>query len=257
MCLLALAWKQHPRLRLLAAANRDEFHERPTRAAQFWPDQPELLAGQDKKAGGSWLGLSRQGRFAAVTNVREPGAETGHLSRGHLVRDFLLGRQPAMDFLQQLRPQASQYAGFNLLLCDGQSLAYFSNRNGSVPRLLEPGIYALSNHQLDTPWPKLLRLKQQFAQQLEQGQLDDATLFQLLRDEQAANPEDLPDTGLAKDWEHRLSAPFVITPDYGTRCSTLLSLWEDGSLRFRERRFDPAGQVQGDSLYRMSWENPH
>jgi len=254
MCLLAIAWRQHPRLRLMAAGNRDEFHARPTEAAAFWPDQPDLLAGRDKTAGGTWLGLSRQGRFAAVTNVREPGAPTGDRSRGELTADFLAGGHALSEYLEAVAARGEQYAGFNLLLSDGKQLGYVSNRDPSGPRLLAPGIYAVSNHLLDSPWPKLLRLRHRFERQLNAGRVGADTLYRLLDDREPARLEDLPDTGLPPEVERRLSAPFVLGPEYGTRCASLAWLWEDGIAHFRERRFDPHGRIQGESPFRFSWE---
>ncbi|MCP1728258.1 uncharacterized protein with NRDE domain [Natronospira proteinivora] len=254
MCLLAIAWKQHPRLRLMAAGNRDEFHARPTEAAAFWPDRPDLLAGRDRTAGGTWLGLSRQGRFAAVTNVREADAAPGERSRGELTADFLDGGSNLSSYLEQVAVKGDQYAGFNLLLSDGERLGYVSNRDPAGPRILEAGIYAVSNHLLDSPWPKLLRLRHRFERQLNAGRVGAESLYRLLDDREPARPQDLPDTGLPPELERRLSAPFVLGTEYGTRCASLAWLWEDGIAHFRERRFDAGGHIQGESPFRFTWE---
>jgi uncharacterized protein with NRDE domain len=164
MCLILIAWQAHPDYPLVVAANRDEFFARPTAAAAFWPDAPQVLAGRDLEAGGTWLGVSRQRRFAALTNYREGGRQrVDARSRGALVADFLTSRASPVAYLTQLETAAAEYNGFNLVVGDGESLAYYSNRGDGQPRWLKPGIYGLSNHLLDTPWPKLASAKAAFA----------------------------------------------------------------------------------------------
>ncbi|MDQ2069696.1 NRDE family protein [Natronospira bacteriovora] len=260
MCLLVVAWQSHPAIRLLAAGNRDEFHARPTEAAGFWPDHPELLAGRDVTAGGTWMGISRQGRFAAITNVRpglgeDPGRPGRH-SRGELPVDFLTSRHTTDDFLLDVQNRANDYDGFNLLVCDGEHLGYYSNRDGRAPQRLGPGVHALSNHRLETPWPKLLRLRSGFEAALQEGRLDSRHLLSLLKNSDTAEPGQLPDTGLDPELERRLSAAFVLGQDYGTRSSTLVWLHEDGHGEFLERRYGPYGQEQGDKVFRLTIESP-
>ncbi len=158
MCLIVFAWRQHPDFPLIVAANRDEFYERPTLAADFWADHPEVLGGRDLKEMGTWLGITRKGRFAALTNYRDPlHVRADAPSRGWLVRDFLTGERGAEDYLARLRDRGAAYNGFSLILGDAAGLYYYSNRGEEGPAALAPGVYGLSNHLLDTPWPKVRR----------------------------------------------------------------------------------------------------
>lgn len=237
MCLIALAWRAHPRYDLVLAANRDEFHARAADAAAFWPDAPQVFGGRDRAQGGSWLALSTAGRLAAVTNVRrmqvpDPAAP----SRGALVADYVrVGREP-----QQL----SRYAGFNLLLWDGGAPRYLSNQ--APPQTLAPGVHGLSNATLNTPWPKLLRLRETLSHWCAAGTSDPAPLFAALRDERAAEDHELPDTGVGLEMERLLSAPFIRSSRYGTRASTLVCIRGEHA-EFTELRFDDQGQLSGRS----------
>lgn len=244
MCLIVVGWHAHPDLPLVVTANRDEFYARPSAPAGRWPDHPQILGGRDLEAGGTWLGFAESGRFAAVTNVREPGTPKGSRSRGGLTRDFLLGEQHAADYLAAIDGQV--YSGFNLLVADRDSLWYCSNRNGS-PRPLAPGIYGLSNHLLDTPWPKLLSARQRFAGAMA-ALPDTKPLFDILADDEIITDEHLPRTGVSLEWERRLSAIFVRSENYGTRASTVLTLARDGAIRLEERSFGPYGQPLQSSL---------
>ena len=237
MCLIVVGWRVHPDFPLVAAANRDEFHARPTAVANFWANAPEVIAGRDLEAGGTWLGITRSGRFAAVTNVREPGAAKGIHSRGRLTQAFLEGRQTPADHVGRI--EMGNYAGFNLLVGDGQSLWYCSNR-GAKPLELSPGVYGLSNHLLDSPWPKLLTARQGFAQAMTRLP-DREPLFGILADDEIVPDTELPDTGIPLDWERRLSAIFVRAEGYGTRASTVVVQSTDGSISFEERSFGPGG----------------
>ncbi|GBG03523.1 hypothetical protein AZSI13_28500 [Azospira sp. I13] len=241
MCLILLAWQVHPDYPLAVCANRDEFHARPTAVADFWADAPQVLAGRDLQAGGTWLGISRSGRFAAVTNYRDPTAPEGPRSRGDLTRQFLTGTASPDTFLQGLNPD--DYGGFNLFLGDDQGLWYYANRERRI-RPLAPGIYGLSNHLLDTPWPKLVEAKERFAQALPRLP-DTAPLFELLANPTRWPDEHLPDTGVSLEWERILSAIFVAAPGYGTRASTVLTRAKDGQVCLLERSFNEAG-VQGE-----------
>lgn len=244
MCLIVVGWRVNPDFPLVVAANRDEFYARPSAPAGRWPDHPQVLGGRDLEAGGTWLGITESGRFAAVTNVREPGAAQGSRSRGLLTRDFLLGEQTAGDYAAAI--DGSLYSGFNLLLADGDSLCYRSNRDGA-PRLLAPGVYGLSNHLLDTPWPKLVSARRRFAEVLPMLP-DTQGLFAILADDGIVPDIDLPQTGVSLEWERRLSAIFVRSENYGTRASTVLALAADGRIRLEERSFGPDGRPLQSSL---------
>lgn len=249
MCLLVVAWMSHPRYRLVVAGNRDEFHERPTAPLGWWADEPAILAGRDLRAGGTWLGLSRSGRFGFVTNFRDSDAAPGaHApSRGQLVPGFLRERGPSERFLEMVRTGAERFAGFNLLVGDATCLYYYSNIGNEPPRALPPGIYGLSNHRLDEPWPKLMRTRERFAAALADADPDPARLIDLLADRTPAAYESPPDPGLPPDLERALSAPFVLHERYGTRCSTVLLVEHPGRTIVHERRFDPLGAQSGST----------
>lgn len=264
MCLLVLSWQAHPRYRLVVAANRDEFHDRPAAPMAKWPE-PDILAGRDLRANGTWLGLDRRRRFGVVTNFRDlQRPQPGAPSRGTLIPRYLGGEISAGDFLAGLEPDGPRYSGFNLLLADGDSLWYATNRTdplavpaaGASPfrRPLPPGIYGLSNQFLDTPWPKLRRVRRRFESWLSQLGAAPATeeLFAILDDRTTVESEaDLPRTGLSPEWERILSAPFVLNPDYGTRCSTVLLLEHSGACLLIERRFDRQGAPSGESKWAL------
>ena len=239
MCLIIVGWQVCPEYPLIVAANRDEFYARPTAVVACWADTPSVVAGRDLEAGGTWLGVADRGRFAAVTNVREPGSPAGRLSRGCLTRDFLTGTMPAGAFVEDLSGEA--YSGFNLLVADESSLWYRSNRNGAARELM-PGTYGVSNHLLDTPWPKLTSAKRSFSQAIERS-LDESRLFALLADDEIVPDDALPATGVPLAWERLLSAIFVRSPDYGTRASTVVVRRRDGSGFLYERSFDAQGMI--------------
>jgi uncharacterized protein with NRDE domain len=246
MCLLVVAWLSHPRYRLVVAGNRDEFHDRPTAPLGWWSDLPGVLAGRDLRANGTWMGVARGDRFGIVTNFRnaEAPAPVESPSRGQLVPRFLsVDREPG-PFLEELRATADRFAGFNLLLGDASSLHYYTNATRQPPRALPPGIYGLSNHQLDEPWPKLVRTRQRFAAELVRDDPAPETLFDVLAD-RAPAADGLPATGLPADLERALSAPFVRHERYGTRCSTVVLVEHAGRTIVHERRFDSAGAQSG------------
>ena len=244
MCLILLAWQCHPRYPLVVAANRDEFFARPTAAAWFWADAPDVFAGRDLEAGGTWLGITRHGRFAALTNYRDPQRQLpGKRTRGELVAGFLCGTGSPAAYANGIAASGGNYNGFNLLVADRDALHCVSNVDG-VARRLAPGIYGLSNHLLDTPWPKIARARGRLADSLD-AVPDTAPLFDLLRDETIAPDAELPRTGVSLEWERLLSAAFVRSPDYGTRNSTVALLGIDGHADFEERSFGPGGVPAG------------
>jgi uncharacterized protein with NRDE domain len=250
MCLVVLAYDSHPQHALILAANRDEFHSRPTQDAHWWHDEPAILGGRDLLAGGSWLALHRNGRFAAVTNDRD--ADSRHdapRSRGELVTGFLRSGLPALEFLQGI--DGRDYAGFNLLVGARDELAYLSNR-GDGPRVLPAGIYGLSNATLDTPWHKVERSKSQLTRLIAEDCIDDTQLLRLLSSRDRAPAGDVDNGRLPFATAHAITAPFIVLPEYGTRCSTIVRADRSGCWQFLERRFDPAGGCTGESRFSFS-----
>ena len=260
MCLLVLAWRAHPRYRLIVAANRDEYHDRPAEPLAPWLDPRGLLAGRDLRAGGTWLGIDRRRRFGVITNYRErQSAPSGAPSRGGLLPAYLTAAAGVAAYLGALAPAADQYGGFNLLLADVDSLWYGSNRTEPFARQLEPGIYGLSNHRLDSPGPKLTRVRDAFERWLEQSasgpEAEPGALLEMLNDRRPAGAADpAPADPASACWERALSAPFVEHPEFGTRCSTVLLLETSGAVRMCERRFDRLGSPCGQSEYRFGPE---
>jgi len=240
MCLILVAWRVHPEYPCIVAANRDEFHARRTAAAHWWPDKPLILGGRDLAAGGTWLGITRTGRFAALTNFR--GAEpqrSGAPSRGALVTHMLDSNGTVTDELAYLRRVGPDYSGFNVIVCDRERLGVYESVRGDG-RALAAGIYGLSNHLLDTPWPKVQKAKSKLEAAL--FDVTDATsLLELLRDDRPAPDEQLPRTGVSVDWERLLSSAFVRAADYGTRCSTVVRIDRHGTAFFDEWSWDAAG----------------
>jgi uncharacterized protein with NRDE domain len=243
MCLIVFAHHAHAAYRLVVAANRDEWFRRPTAAAAFWDDAPEVFAGRDLEQRGAWLGVTTTGRFAAITNFRDPGSHLPDApSRGRLVSDFLRSSATPLAYLERLRPDAAAYNGFSLLVGDGASLCYFSNREREV-RSLAPGIYGLSNSFLDVPWPKVRLGKERLARQLN-ARVDVDALLALLDDTRTAPDEELPRTGVSSEWERQLSALRIVADGYGTRSSTALLIGTEGEVSIAERSFDEHGRAQ-------------
>ncbi len=246
MCLILLAWRVHPDYPLVVAANRDEFFVRPSAPAAFWPEAPQILAGRDLEAGGTWLGISRDQRFAALTNYREGAQPVATArSRGALVADFLAGNDPPAAYLAQTAAGGAAYNGFNLFVGDHESLGYYSNRGDRRPRWLPPGIYGLSNHLLDTPWPKLASAKAAFADALATLPAR-AAFFSLLGDQEIVADTHLPATGVPLEWERILSAVFVSSANYGTRAATLITRRRDGQTSLAERSFGAGAVAIGE-----------
>lgn len=250
MCLILMAYHSHPCYPLLVAANRDEFLDRPTAPLAFWDDAPHVLAGRDLRQGGTWMGVTRSGRFAAITNYRDamrtlPSAP----SRGQLVSDYLCGDEPARVFLNRLRLNAGDYNGFNLVLGDADGLFYYSNRADAL-QVLTPGVYGLSNHLLDTPWPKLARGRDALRRLLERRMEPTADeLLALLTDRTPAPDGELPCTGVPLAWERWLSPIFIDAPDYGTRSSTVLLADSGGRAHMVEMTWGGAAKRE----FRLGW----
>lgn len=247
MCLIAFAWKTHPRWALVLAGNRDEFHARPSAALARWPDAP-VIAGRDLEAGGTWLGVTPQGRCGVVTNVRDPRLPQTGRSRGLLVTDWLRGAADADAHAQALCAVAGEYRPFNLLTFDAQAAYYLGNRPGPRVQAVEPGIHGLSNADFNTPWPKTRQLMERLRLWLAGNTPDDLEpLFEALADERPADDDALPDTGIGKERERWLSSAFVRGDRYGTRASTVVLVERGGGGRIVERRFGPAGHPDGQT----------
>lgn len=251
MCLILIAHHPGTEAPLTVLANRDEFYTRPSLPAEPWQECPELVAGRDLVSGGTWFGACRD-RWAAVTNFRE-GARNRDVhsskSRGWLVRDYLCGSAAPADFLARIENK-SEFAGFNLLLGNAGELWYLSSHTTGA-RLLSPGFYGLSNHLLDTPWPKVIHGKTGLKRLVGQSTFHYEAAFALLADTRCATDDKLPDTGIPLEWERALSAIFVRMPDYGTRCSTILTATSGGLYHFSERRFTGAPESWQESEF--SW----
>ena len=248
MCVIVVAWRAHADYPLVVAANRDEFHERPSAAAHFWDDRPGILGGRDLECMGTWLGMTRAGKFAAVTNVRDgTDTRTGERSRGLLASEFLGNGAPAAQYAARTAAEGDSYRGFNLLAADADELWWVSNR-GDGPRRLAPGVYGVSNHLLDTPWPKVVRAKARLAEVMEVAPALDS-IFELLADDAHAPDPELPDTGVGLERERLLSPAKIVSGTYGTRCSTALTVATDGTVKFAERAFDREGREQDTVRY--------
>ena len=245
MCLVLVAWQQHEQWPLIVAGNRDEFHARPTEGLHWWPDNPQVLAGRDLQAGGTWLAVGRNGRFATVTNHRDAvPPEPGLRSRGELVTGFITSDMAPLDYAAEL--DRDDYAGFNLFVCDGQSLAYASNRDGE-PRELAPGLYGVANAGLDAAWHKTVVSKERLRERLGSGKLKPNGLLKLLNDRERAPESEVEANGLDFALAHAVTAPFVVQPDYGTRSSTIVLFDRKGNVDVTERRFLSDGSLRGES----------
>jgi len=242
MCLITFAYKKHSQYRLILAANRDEFYDRKTDAASFWKDKPDILAGRDLQAGGTWLGINRNGRFAAITNYREGNSNPAPLSRGQLVTDFLEKNPSTENYIHSIEANQHNYNGYNLLIDDGLNLGYCSNRHHQ-PQILSAGIYGLSNHLLNTPWPKTQLACHNLQSLLAQDVLKSEQLIEVLASKTLFDDPLLPTTGIDPQLERALSAPFVDLDGYGTRCSTALLMDYEGNIDFFEQSFSQGVKV--------------
>lgn len=237
MCLIVFGYKAHSSYDLIFAANRDENHSRPTRAAKYWDNYTHLLAGKDLKAGGTWLGINKLGAMAAITNYRDPAIQKENSpSRGHLVLDFLKNSGSPENYLKNVDRKANAYNGFSLVLGNMRKLMFYSNQQ-QTKKVIEPGIHGLSNHLLDTPWPKVERAKEGLRQVMEEPEISEDALFSLLADEEKPSEEQLPDTGIPHHLEKKVSPIFIKSEDYGTRSSTVLLIHKNGEVTFTEKRF--------------------
>jgi uncharacterized protein with NRDE domain len=249
MCLIVLAINQHPKYKLILAANRDEYYDRPSAPPAFWEEAPQVLAGKDLKGGGTWLGITKAGRIAAITNYRDPASVmTDAPSRGWLVRDYLLSKDDPASYLKKVRKDGNRYNGFNLIVGHKEELFWYSNRGEEILHL-SPGLYGISNRLLNTPWPKVTRSKKRLADLLANHENPSSEgLFELLRDRSLAPDDMLPVTGVGMEWERILSSVYITSPTYGTRSSTLILLDVKDRVTFMDRTFnsppEPIASVQ-------------
>lgn len=247
MCLINFQFDDHPKYKLILAANRDEFYLRPTETAHFWNDEPGLLAGRDLMQMGTWLGVTKTGRIAALTNFRDPSVpDADKISRGAIVRNFLASDMDPRQFMESLIPE--DYAGFNLLAGDAKKLYYYNNIEPVVQRV-DPGIHGLSNHFLDTPWPKVVKGNMYLERYISDTQeIRTEDLFAFLNDAEQAAENALPDTGVGSEMERVLSSMFIRTPEYGTRSSTVVLIGHDGHVTFAERTYDK-GELKDENVF--------
>ncbi len=252
MCLILFSYRSHPVYPIIIAANRDEFYARPTSPASFWKDAPDLLAGRDLKDGGTWLGITRSGRVAAITNYRDPGTfKPDAPSRGGLVSSFLLGDESPEEYLLKVNHNIERYNGFNLILGAGGKFFSFASTTGAFCEL-KPGMHGLSNHLLDTPWPKVERGKRLLA--IETSDYRDPCsdrIFDIMADGWRPEDRDLPKTGVTLEWERKLSSIFIGSDDYGTRSSTIILMNFKGEVSFIERTFSPGAAGYETKRYEL------
>ena len=244
MCLILLSYDAHPVYRMVLAANRDEYYDRPTAPLAFYDDSPDILGGRDLKHQGMWLGVTRSGRIASITNYRDPEFNILNApSRGFLVRGFLAGDSSPKDYLEKVQSGKDRYNGYNLLVGDRSELFYYSNRGDRILKLT-PGTYGLSNHLLDTPWPKITKGKSGLENLLNgRGNIDSEDIFKLLRDGSCPPDPMLPDTGVGIEWERILSPLFITSEFYGTRSSSIVLIEREGEITFMERTFIPEASI--------------
>lgn len=240
MCILLMAIGIHPNYKLILASNRDEYYSRPSSPADFWEDRPDILAGRDQKAEGTWLGITRKGRVGVLTNYRDPSSlRKDAPSRGDLVDRFLRGTLHPLEYLEGLTQEAVNYNGFNLIVGERERLYWYSNRAKGF-RELTPGIYGLSNSLLDTPWPKVVRGKKAVERVLsKKEEPGPPAFFEILGDRQVPEDKLLPDTGVGIEWERTLAPLFILSPDYGTRASTVVLIDQRDRVTFIEKTFGP------------------
>jgi len=253
MCLILFAYRVVPGAPLIVAANRDEYFARPAAPAALWADHPEILAGRDLSAGGTWLGVSTTGRFAALTNFRNPADHRRDApSRGELVKAFLTGRMSAESYVHGLAREAEAYNGFCLLVGDGDHLFFYSNR-AEVPLKVQPGVHGLANDLLDTPWAKVVKGRAGL-ERLTGSPFSIDDHLALLDDMVPADERDLPQVGVDIERERRLSSLRILSALYGTRCSTVVRITSAGAIDFAERSYRTDGEIAGEVRYRLPLE---
>jgi uncharacterized protein with NRDE domain len=255
MCLIFLSIQQHPVYKLIIAANRDEFYQRKTAPASYWNDHPEILGGRDLEAQGTWMAMNRNGKIAMVTNYRDlKNIKSSAPSRGALVTDFLFGNDSPENYAQSVEKKGSAYNGFNLITGSAEELWYCSNYKNGVDKL-SPGLHGLSNHLLDTPWPKITRGLEKMKVVLSERQINPAKLYEVLSDDVRAADDKLPDTGVGIEKERMLSSMFIKSPGYGTRCSTIILIDQHDQVYFSERVYNLETFAYAQSIFEFAIEN--
>ncbi|PWH82926.1 NRDE family protein [Brumimicrobium oceani] len=250
MCLIAFAYNVSKEYPLILIANRDEFYDRPAQKAHFWnsESEPEILAGKDLQGGGTWFGVSKNGKWGAVTNYRDiENIKENAPTRGNLIPDFLKSSDSAEEYLSQLKMKAAEYNGFNLLLGDENGIYHYSNISNAITKI-QPGIHGVSNALLNTPWPKLEFAKSELEDKIQSHNLNQETLFTILKNEKKADVDQLPKTGLTDELEKQLSSIFIDIDNYGTRCSTLLFIDKSRKMKFVERTYDAGNIEKGEDV---------
>lgn len=255
MCLIHLHYDNHPIYKLIVVANRDEFYNRPAQPAHFWEDEPNILAGRDLLQMGTWLGISKNGRFAAITNFRDPSLPDGPRSRGEIVRNFLKDSLRPKEFIERLAKLKNSYGGFNVIVWHKDQLFHYNNildEKNEIP----PGTHSISNHTLNTPWPKVVKGKTRLAEYMSNhpGEVHIDELFEIVMDREMAPDDQLPNTGVGLEMERNLSPAFIKLPHYGTRCSTVLLIGHDRNVTFVERTFHH-GEFQFEKRFHFQIEN--
>lgn len=256
MCIISFHFQEHPRYKLIIAANRDEFYERPTKEAHLWKDEPNILAGRDLKEMGTWLGITKEGRFAALTNYRDPTNEKQNkVSRGEIVSSFLTSQKNAPEYLSQLREKKEDYNGFNVLVGTPDELYYYGNRQEDILKI-KAGTHSISNHLLNTPWPKVTNAKSMLREYvMNHEQIDVEILFSQLNNQQLADDDLLPKTGVGLPLERQLSPIFIQTDNYGTRSSTVILVTQDNEVTFIERTYN-SGSIKKENKFEYKIKNP-
>ncbi len=254
MCLILFSWDEHPKYKLIVAANRDEFYERPSDPLNVWPDHEHVIAGRDRTAGGTWLGISENGKFTALTNYRDPqNINPNAPSRGDLTKNFLIEEHTPQSYFNTLHPTLGEFNGFNLLLGSSKDgLGYFNSEAKAFIKL-SSGIYGLSNAFLDTPWPKVEKAKQHFSEIIKSKEPEKSQLLDFLQDEELAPDEKLPSTGVPYEWEKQLSAMYIQTEKYGTCCSTVLLIDYQGRGTIIERTYPVGSRSKGEKKFEFKW----
>ncbi|MEO1896539.1 MAG: NRDE family protein [Cycloclasticus sp.] len=253
MCLILFAYDSLDQYKLVLLANRDEYHQRKSKQANFWPGHPTIFGGIDCVAGGSWLSVDTSGRLAAITNVRKPPfSDSNKQSRGELVKSFLSNQQLAEDYLKELKQKGAGYSLFNLLLLDSTGLWHYSSDTHHIQEITQ-GMHGLSNATLDTPWPKLTNGCSLMSQSLQQNALNPSELLSIMQSQLRPADDELPTTGVGIEFERLLSSIFIESRDYGTRCSTLLTIDRNNVLDFCELSYSPSGQITSDVLQEIKF----